>query len=563
MLQKGRGFIVKERTLLPLLFLAAVAAAAASVRLVTSPERRYQLEKSIGSRTCQLESDVKSRVYIGVGEYRLLSNRDAVFEFFNAAAKHGGKKNKVCFAKGILDKIWVMYVGIFLVVGNSLSRKEKTEIYFIKVKKPLSARSEKPSDLNNRPLSAPVKKQPQTDLLAKEEEYKRLNAALEAKTAELVREAERVMKEQQEVLSRPVSSYLDDDVEDSSHNLGTPEIQNNEPPISKKVLNKADAKSKPPKQSRPRSGHQAKKPTSTPGITLADDVAVLEDLVDFSLAKTITNIEEKLGKGDGMDDPEDDVIPGACNEMGSESQIRFLKAKLRVMQEELDRLTNECNKKDDEISILSGKVKEMEEERSRLQRTTNIQQTQVEKYKSLAEENGKKSEGFQHQLSALQKELENHKRAQKQAATTHGATEVRLNRALEEVERYKSELNKVKQCSKDTANQEHHKVEQLKAENKKLEKQKAELMTGFKKQLKLIDILKRQKEHIEEYHQRMESVNLRHPSEEDAIPQNPAGNCFVDFVFLVSSSASYWRFTIRCPNSLSVSGSHSYTGHTS
>ena len=32
-------------------------------------------------------------------------------------------------------------------------------------------------------------------------------------------------------------------------------------------------------------------------------------------------------------------------EMGSEAQIRFLKAKVRVMQEELDRLAHEAGKK--------------------------------------------------------------------------------------------------------------------------------------------------------------------------------------------------------------------------
>uniref|UniRef100_A0A8C9FDH5 Uncharacterized protein n=1 Tax=Pavo cristatus TaxID=9049 RepID=A0A8C9FDH5_PAVCR len=45
-------------------------------------------------------------------------------------------------------------------------------------------------------------------------------------------------------------------------------------------------------------------------------------------------------------------------------------------------------------------------------------------------------------------ELENLKRAQKQAASSQSAAEVRLNRALEEAERYKAELNKLKQSNK-------------------------------------------------------------------------------------------------------------------
>lgn len=45
-------------------------------------------------------------------------------------------------------------------------------------------------------------------------------------------------------------------------------------------------------------------------------------------------------------------------------------------------------------------------------------------------------------------EVEGMKRAQKQASSSHNATEVRLNRALEEAERSKAELNKLKQSSK-------------------------------------------------------------------------------------------------------------------
>ncbi|XP_072888991.1 testis-expressed protein 9 isoform X4 [Hemitrygon akajei] len=252
-------------------------------------------------------------------------------------------------------------------------------------------------------------------------------------------------------------------------------------------------------QSRSCSANKGKKITSakhkTVELHMADDVAVLEDFSNFSLAKTISKIEGQLEDGAPADT--ENVMPSTGNEMSTEAQIRFLKAKLRVMQEELDRLAHEYNKKDDENNTLSSRVREAEEERNRLQKTTNIQQSQIEKYKSLADEAQRKSDGLQQQVFSLQKELDSQKRAQKQFATNHSATEVRLNRALEEAEKYKAELNKLKQSNKDITNQEKLTIDQLKTENKKLEKQKTELMTGFKKQMKLIDILKRQKMHME------------------------------------------------------------------
>ena len=134
---------------------------------------------------------------------------------------------------------------------------------------------------------------------------------------------------------------------------------------------------------------------------------------------------------------------------------------------------------DDENAKLSARIKELEEDRVRLQKTTNIQQTQIEKHRALAEESNRKCEGVQLQVSALQKvcnpyffnnelqnvtrssithvitswscyvqEIENLNRSQKQAAAVHSSVEVRLNRALEEGERLKTQLNKMKQTSK-------------------------------------------------------------------------------------------------------------------
>ncbi|ROL52733.1 Testis-expressed protein 9 [Anabarilius grahami] len=369
------------------------------------------------------------------------------------------------------------------------------------LKKPQTSYSERPSRPRpqSRSSSAPSKKPPQMDLLAKEEEYKRLNAELEAKTAELVREAEKVMRDQNEVLSKPMSSHLSIDTDCDFEVSGMADIKKQT--ISKQsttIMKNKNFSEKSSKANKPGSGNKKNHHVNRKAThTVVDDVAIPEDFGDFSLAKTISTIENRVSDDLTEEHLQDDIMPSAGDEMGAEAQIRFLKAKLRVMQEELNRLSNECNKKEDENSTLSSKLKDMEEERARLQRTTNVQQTQVEKQRALAEESSQKCEGLQQQVAALQKELESMKRTHKQAASTRSATEVRLNRALEEIEKTKTQLNKLKQSSKDSVSQEHQKIETLQAENRKLERQNAELIMGFKKQLKLIDILKRQKMHFE------------------------------------------------------------------
>ncbi|NP_001231528.1 testis-expressed protein 9 [Sus scrofa] len=344
---------------------------------------------------------------------------------------------------------------------------------------------------------------PRRDFLAKEEEYKRLNAELGAKTADLVRQAEEVIRDQQEVRSRSFPTQIKSYEEEDDYSLrgplsseGTVHLHLETKPNNKNVdpLNKVQNKL-----------HSASKGRKTnlsvklkySDVRTANDVAIPEDFSDFSLAKTISKIEGQLEEEGLPDYIDDDIFCGVSKDIGSEAQIRFLKAKLRVMQEELDNVVCECNKKEDEIQDLKSQLKNFEEDCVKQQRTINLQQSQIEKYKTLFEEANQKCDGLQQQLSSVERELENKRRLQKQAATSQSAMEVRLNRALEEAEKYKLELSKLKQNNKDIANEEHKKIEVLKSENKKLEKQKGELMIGFKKQLKLIDVLRRQKMHIE------------------------------------------------------------------
>ncbi|XP_068177220.1 testis-expressed protein 9 [Antennarius striatus] len=366
-------------------------------------------------------------------------------------------------------------------------------------KRPISSdKAEKPNRIEVRPrvksASGPAK-MPTDDIFSKEEQYKLLNAELEAKTAELVREAEQLMREQGEVLSRPLPSLLLMDIEDEEDAKIKTVRQGTMQDPSRKMITKKKVTSVS-KNIGMGEKEELRNKTQIPHTV---NSSTLGCSADFFLEKTIRNVEEKMKASVVQENTVDNVFNWEDN-VGSgisDAHIRVLKAKLRIMQEELNQLSSDYNEKEDENAKLSAKIKELEEERSRLQKTTNIQKTQMEKHRVLAEESGKKCDGLQLQVSSLHKEIETLTRSHKQAAAVHSTVEVRLNRALEEGERLKSQLDKMKQMNKDKISEEHQRKENLLAENNMLKKQKSELIVGFKKQLKLIDILKRQKMHFE------------------------------------------------------------------
>lgn len=191
------------------------------------------------------------------------------------------------------------------------------------------------------------------------------------------------------------------------------------------------------------------------------------------------------------------LIPSSANDMSSTAQIRFLKAKLKVMQEEVDRFTGELSKKDEENAKLAQRCKELDQDRANQLRISNSHQTQMDKYKKLNDDLQAKLNSAETQAVGLKKENETFKKDTRKNQNDHQQLELRLNRALEEIEKYKLLAQKTSANSRDATDQEKRRVEQLSSDNKRLTKQKTELIQAFKKQLKLIDILKKQKMHLE------------------------------------------------------------------
>lgn len=222
--------------------------------------------------------------------------------------------------------------------------------------------------------------------------------------------------------------------------------------------------------------------------------------IQSEVKKAVEELENRLDVSDTVTSVAfdvNDILPEAAEEMGAEATIRFLKAKVRVMQEEVDRLYLKSNEHEKENNDLKLKLKDLVEQNSKLQNSYQQAESMSDRNRQAMESLKHKCEGLEAQLAATKKELEEQKLSQKKAASSQSSVEVRLNRALEEAEKYRTALQKERAEAKELSKHDKQQLEHLVSENRQLEKQKAELMTGFKKQLKLIDILKRQKMHIE------------------------------------------------------------------
>lgn len=73
------------------------------------------------------------------------------------------------------------------------------------------------------------------------------------------------------------------------------------------------------------------------------------------------------------------------------------------------------------------------------------------------------------------------------------ATEVRLNRSLEELEKLRSAVHNHERDDKELRELTRKQHDKVAEDMKRLEKQKSELLLGFKKQMQLIDNLKKQR----------------------------------------------------------------------
>lgn len=182
--------------------------------------------------------------------------------------------------------------------------------------------------------------------------------------------------------------------------------------------------------------------------------------------------------------------------LGLEATVRYQKARLRVLQDEADAATAQVQQLQITQSALKAEIESLKTENAALNKKTQQTQQLLEKQRELSAAQETKQRILEGQLSAAQARVEETQRSEKLASQQFRSKDVRLNRALEELDKLRAQLQEER---KNQGEQMVTKSEydQVVRDNKKLDKQKGELLVAFKKQMKLIDLLKRQRIHME------------------------------------------------------------------
>lgn len=203
------------------------------------------------------------------------------------------------------------------------------------------------------------------------------------------------------------------------------------------------------------------------------------------------------GAGDGMGDPLAPPVVSTADVESLQNTIRFQKARIIALQEELDRTIGELGGRDEEVQRLKSECKVGADESKRLRALLEKGEQERERLRKQVASAELRVKDVERENSELLKENDNVSLQLKKSESESHAKDARINRLVDDAERYKTSLKEMKTSDRDKMQVDRREVERLTSEVRKLERQRSELFGAFKKQMKMIDVLKKQKAHVE------------------------------------------------------------------
>ncbi|KAH8371534.1 hypothetical protein KR093_007901 [Drosophila rubida] len=178
--------------------------------------------------------------------------------------------------------------------------------------------------------------------------------------------------------------------------------------------------------------------------------------------------------------------------------IRFLKAKVVILEEDHGALTQEMSVQRERLDETMEALRKAESQRDQVMTSNSKLSEQLQRFEQQSEEAARRQKERQLEFTNLQREMELLKRDNKVLKQTNTNLENRLSRANDEAESTRQMLS---QQNGDKREEQETQRKELKIRDnriKSLKRQRADLLNAYKKQLFMIDNLKRQNTCVEQ-----------------------------------------------------------------
>jgi len=220
----------------------------------------------------------------------------------------------------------------------------------------------------------------------------------------------------------------------------------------------------------------------------------IDDRTDF--AERLEEIESKVDTEtyDPLENERELQIDGRVPAEGRE---RFLRARCRVLQEEVNRLQKQLQTSQEKAAKSRKDQQEKTETLSRLEKSHEKQRKEFDKLKSQLSTESSKRELAEKEAQKLKRDVEELKRAEKVKKPGSKQNDIRLQRALDEVQKYKSEMAELVRKNRDQGTVTRHQFDEASKETQKQKRLNSEYKSVIQKQSKLIEILRNKCTHLE------------------------------------------------------------------